>query len=127
MSAHRFRKIYVCLFVTRNSLSLFPCSEQSVLLLCRRVWLGTLHCLYRPWDGHWQRAWLQRQHVEEHSRAPWPAVIPPLCSGGLECAQQPSCCACCMLSCKRHFQTQGLNPSLCISCIGRWILYPCAT
>ena len=34
------------------------------------------------------------------------------CALGLEWAQQPSCYACCMLSYKRLFQTQGLNPSL---------------
>lgn len=112
MSAHRLRKIYVCLFVTRNSLSLFPCSEQSVLLLCRRVCLGTLHCLYRPWDGHWQRAVAAvsarggAQPCAVACRNPSPVLWGP----GV--AQQPSCCACYMLSCKWLFQTQGLNPSL---------------
>ena len=34
--------------------------------------------------GTGRELWLQCQHVEEHSHAPWPAAIPPLCSGGLE-------------------------------------------
>lgn len=72
-------------FLTKNSLYIFPCRQQSVPLFDERIW-GNLHYFHSPWKGQWPeshgavalphgREWQGSMTCCNPSTVPWELVM----------------------------------------------------
>lgn len=89
VSAHGFRKIYVCFLWQEIASAYFPAANNLFFYFADEYVWGNLHYCCRLWDGQCpESCGLQLQHMKENSRAVWHAVTPQLCPGSLVWPQQ---------------------------------------